>query len=98
MDFLVEMEIGMPPDLDAEMVADLTRRERARAAEISAAGNFFREVWIVPGERSRIMICTAPDAASLHETFVSLPAFPWSKFKVTPLIGCEPGAPICVVN
>jgi muconolactone D-isomerase len=97
-DFLVEMQIGIPPDLDPALVADLIQRERSRAAEISAEGQFFRQVWIVPGERARILICTAADAAELHEKFQSLPAFIWSKFKVTPLIECQPGAPICIVN
>ncbi|PZU09082.1 muconolactone Delta-isomerase [Sphingomonas sp.] len=98
MDFMVEMEIGVPPDLDAETLADLTRRERERAVEIFEAGDFFQQVWVVPGQRSRIMICSAADAKELHETFQSLPAFPWCRFKVSPLIGQAPGAPICPVD
>ena len=96
--FIVEMEIAVPPDLEAEKLAELTRRERDRAAEINGQGNFFQQVWVVPGQRSRIMICTAADAAELHNTFQSLPAFPWCTFKVSPLIMREPGAPISLVD
>ncbi|MBG6118491.1 muconolactone delta-isomerase [Sphingobium sp. JAI105] len=96
MDFFVEMEIGFPPDYDPEKLAEITRKERERASEITAAGTFFKEVWIVPCQRSRILICTADDATQLHETFASLPAWRWSKLQATPLVECAVGASICI--
>ena len=96
MDFLVEMKIELPPDYDTELAADLARRERERATEIATSGEFFKEVWIVPGQRARIMICSAADVATLDATFASLPAVKWCKLEATPLVVCEAGSPICV--
>jgi muconolactone delta-isomerase len=96
MDFLVEFAIGVPPDYDPKLLEDLLKRERARAAEIAAAGNFFKHVWIVPCQAARISICSARDAAELHATFTSLPAAKWNSYQVTPLIECASGAPICI--
>jgi muconolactone delta-isomerase len=95
MDFLVEFEICLPPDYDPELLADLLKRERARAAEISA-GPFFKSVWIVPCQRARIAICSAADAQELHETLHSLPAAVWNEYQVTPLIECAEGSSICI--
>jgi len=98
MDFLVEMQLEVPPDYDPVLREDLGKRERARAAEIMASSNFFKWVWIPPGQKARIMICSAVDAVELHETISSLPAMPWAKFEVTSLVACEVGAPICMPN
>jgi muconolactone delta-isomerase len=97
MEFLVEMEIGVPPDYDPELLADLLKRERVRAAEI-ASGDFFKMVWIVPGQRARIMICSAADARELHDTISSLPAAKWNRYHVTPVIECGVGSSICIPN
>ncbi len=95
MDFLVNIEIKVPPDYDPELLADLLKRERPRAAEIAATG-FFKKVLIVPCQPSSIMICSAKDAGELHDTINSLPAVRWNDYEVTPLIECEPGSSICV--
>jgi muconolactone D-isomerase len=97
-DFLVEFQICIPPDYDPELLADLLKRERARAAEISAQGDFFKMVWIVPCQRARISICSAADARELHETFSSLPGSKWNTYEVTPLIECGKGESICIPN
>jgi muconolactone D-isomerase len=97
MDFLVDIEICMPPDYDPDSLVDLLKRERARAAEIADSG-FFKMVWIVPGQRARIMVCSATDARDLHDTINSLPAVRWNRYQVTPLIECEVGSPICISN
>jgi muconolactone D-isomerase len=95
MDFLVEFQIKMPPDYDAELLADLLKEERQRAAEISATG-FFKRIWIVPCQRARVAICTARDAAELHETLFRLPAMKWNECTATALIECDAGSPICM--
>src|SRR5580692_10419670 len=96
MDFLVEIEIGLPPDYDPKLLPDLLKRERTRAAEIAASGDFFKKVWIVPCQRARIMICSVADAQELHETISSLPAVKWNEYQVTPLIECDEGSSICI--
>lgn len=96
MDFLVEFDICIPPDYDPVKAADLQQRERKRAAEIAGQGNFFKKVWIAPCRRSRIAICSAPDARILDETFNSLPAAKWNKMSVTPLIECSTNPTICI--
>lgn len=96
MDFLVEFDIGIPPDYDPGLLADLLKRERARAAEIVSSTNFFKMVWIVPGQRARISICTADDAKHLHETFFSMPGSKFAQYRVTPLIECPAGSSICI--
>lgn len=98
MDFMVEFEIGIPPDYDADLLADLLRRERERAAEISARGDFFKMVWTVPCQRARIGICTAASAEELQDTFASLPGMRWNNYETTPLIPCAPGSAICLHN
>jgi muconolactone delta-isomerase len=96
MEFLVEMVIGVPADYDPTLLSDLLKRERIRAGEIAARGTFFKNVWIVPCQRARIMICTAADAQELHETFSSLPAMKWNTYQATPLIPCGKGSSICI--
>lgn len=95
MDFLVEVEITIPPDHDETALADLLGRERSRAAEL-AEGDLFKRVWIVPGKPARIMICSATNSRELDETINTLPAVRWSRFKVTPVIERQLGSSICV--
>ena len=94
MDFLIEMEVGGPSD--PEVFAELAKKERAAAAELTARGDFFKEVWIVPCQRARLLICSAKDAADLHETFNSLPGTKWNKLQATPLIERKLGESICI--
>ena len=96
MDFLIEMEVGGPSD--PEVFAELAQRERAAAAALVERGDFFKEVWIVPCQRSRLLICSAKDAADLHETFASLPGTKWNKLQATPLVECELGSSINIVD
>jgi muconolactone D-isomerase len=93
--FFVEMELRVPPDYDPELRKDLVTRERKRAAEITAEG-FWKHQWIVPGQRARINICSTADAAKLHETYSSLPAFKFTDLKASPLIECAVGEPIAM--
>lgn len=96
MDFLIEFKINTPQE-DPAKFGDLLKKERERAAEINATG-FFKHVWIVPCQRARIAICTAKDAAELHETLFSLPAMKWNDCTATALIECDPGSPICMLS
>ena len=85
MQFLMDLEITLPPDDGSEQRKDLVRRERARATEISSAGHW-RYTWIVPGRRARIVVWEVEDAKQLHELYTSQPASPWTDVLVRPLV------------
>jgi muconolactone D-isomerase len=95
MDFLVEMEIVVPHDYDPALRDDLVARERARGMELASQG-FYKEAWVVPGRRARIQICTAEDAAQFNALFTSLPAYPFTKNRVLPLVECAVDEPIAI--
>jgi muconolactone D-isomerase len=84
MEFLVEVASTMPADVDPALLADVSRRERARGQELVAEGTI-RHIWRLPGRRGNVGIWQAPDAAALHEAIASLPAFPWLDVQVRPL-------------
>lgn len=75
-EFLVEIEIELPPSTpDAERAA-LMAAERSRGRELRDAGSIVR-IWRVPGRRANVGIWSAADASELHELIASLPLFPW---------------------
>lgn len=84
MEFLVRQSLSAtaPP---AEQREELRIAERARAAELRAAGVLVR-LWRVPGSTDSIALYCAPDADTLHEALLSLPMFPWMRFTVEPLV------------
>ncbi len=84
MEFLVEVRSTMAPDVDPELLADVTRRERARGRELVENGTI-RQIWRIAGRRDNVGIWEAPDAAALHEAIASLPAFPWQDVIVRPI-------------
>ena len=66
---------GWPADGDPEELARLTAAERARGAELGAAGTI-RRMWRVPGRRANWGVWEADDATALHAAIASLPLFP----------------------
>lgn len=84
MEFLVNIEVGWPPDGDPDELARLTAAERERAGELAAAGTI-RRMWRVPGRRANWGIWEAADATALHAAIRSLPLFPWLDVDVIPL-------------
>ena len=84
MEFLVNIEVGWPPDGDPDELARLTAAERERAAELAAAGTI-RRLWRVPGRRANWGIWEAADATAVHAAIRSLPLFPWLDVDVIPL-------------
>jgi muconolactone D-isomerase len=93
MDFLVEIEVRLPPDTDPERKAELVAAEAARAKELAAKGAIYR-LWRVPGRWANVGIWRADDATGLHEALSSLPLYPWLDIDVTPLAKhpSDPGA------
>lgn len=84
MEFLVRIEIGWPPDGDADRFQELLAAERERAAGLTASGTIQR-LWRVPGRRANIGLWQAPDSTALHAAIASLPLYPWLEVTVEPL-------------
>ena len=84
MEFLVQIEIVLPPDLDQERRSALYSAEADRAAELRRDGSIKR-IWRVPGRRANVGLWEAADAGVLHEKLESLPLMDWMDIDVTPL-------------
>jgi muconolactone delta-isomerase len=82
--FLVQIEIALPPDLDADTLAALGEAEARRGVELQDAGTIER-IWRVPGRRANVGIWRAADADALHAAIASLPMWPYMDVSVTVL-------------
>lgn len=84
MDFLVRMDVKLPPDTEPSRRDALIAAEAARASQLAEQGVIYR-LWRVPGRWSNVGIWCAADATQLHEAISSLPFYPWLDVDVTPL-------------
>jgi len=84
MEFLVEMDISLPPDTEPARRDALVAAEAVRARELAEEGVICR-LWRVPGRWSNVGIWRAADATQLHEAISSLPLYPWLDAAVTAL-------------
>jgi muconolactone D-isomerase len=83
-EFLVHIQISLPPDMDVEARSDLLERERKRGLELRGSGTIVR-IWRIPGQFANVGVWEAADATELHAALSSLPLFPWMRAQVTPL-------------
>jgi muconolactone D-isomerase len=83
-EFLVRIEIDLPPEMDPDRKAGLIEAEAARGRELRAAGSIVR-MWRVPGRRANVGIWSATDPTTLHALLASLPLFDWMSITVEPL-------------
>jgi muconolactone D-isomerase len=83
-EFLVAIEIRLPPELDPAGRTALLEAEMARGREL-AEMDVLRAIWRVPGRLANRGIWSAVDATALHEALTSLPLWPYMHAKVTPL-------------
>jgi len=83
-DFLVEIEVRLPVDLDESRRAALLQDEFERGAALAGAGAL-RAIWRVPGRLANKAIWTAADATELHAALASLPLWRYMDVPVTPL-------------
>jgi muconolactone D-isomerase len=84
MEFMVRIDVVLPPDLpDAELEA-LKAAELARGRELVAAGTL-KAIWRIPGGLRNIGVWKAADATALHAAIESLPVYRWLSAEVTPL-------------
>jgi muconolactone D-isomerase len=84
MEFLVNIDVRTPHDLDPDELAALQAAENARARELMADGALKR-IWRIPGRRSNVSLYEAPDATALHAALTSLPLWPYMEIDVRPL-------------
>lgn len=84
MEFLVRIDVRLPPDLAADVRAELTARERVRGTALREAGTIVR-IWRIPGRQANAGIWRATDATELHDLLASLPLFPWMEIDVQAL-------------
>jgi muconolactone D-isomerase len=84
MDFLVQIEVQLPADLEPERRRVLLEAELERGTALAEAG-LLRAIWRVPGRLANRAIWSADDATALHEALVSLPLWPYMQVEVTPL-------------
>lgn len=84
MEFLVRIEVGLPPDFDETHKQELIGAEAARAKVLTEEGTIVR-LWRIPGRWANVGVWDAEDASRLHEAILSLPLFPWLDVTVTPL-------------
>ena len=84
MEFLVQIEIGLPPETGEDRKQQLVGAEAARAKELADQGRISR-LWRIPGRWANVGIWCAEDATELHEAISSLPLYPWLDVRVTPL-------------
>lgn len=80
-EFLVEIEIELPPSTPDEERARLYAAEAVRGRELRAAGTIVA-IWRVPGRRANVGVWSAADATELHELLSSLPLHPWMNVHV----------------
>ena len=76
MEFLVRIDVRLPPEMPSERRAALVDAEARRGRELQAAG-LLRRIWRIPGRLANVSLYDAPDATAVHEAIASLPLFPW---------------------
>lgn len=94
MEFLVDMVTTVPAGTSDDDVADMRKREAARAAELIAQGSLVR-LWrppLAPGEWRTWGLFDAEDAERLETVLSSMPLRVWRRDTVTPL-GRHPSDP-----
>jgi muconolactone delta-isomerase len=97
MEFLVDMVTMVPNGTSDDEVADMRKREAARAAELAAQGHLLR-LWrppLAPGQWRTWGLFSADDADQLETVLASMPLHTWRHDTVTPLSPhpSDPGQP-----
>lgn len=82
--FMVEMDLTVPLDYDADRFAALKQEEKERFQELQRAGTW-RHIWRVVGKYSNVSIFDVPDNAALHDIITTLPLYPFMAIRVTAL-------------
>jgi muconolactone D-isomerase len=80
-EYLVRIDVALPPALSDDDLAALIAAERTRGQELRAAGTI-RRIWRLPGGLRNVAIWAAPDATQLHEAIASLPTYRYCTVEV----------------
>jgi muconolactone D-isomerase len=83
-DFLVDITVRIPADLDPERRQELIAAERDRGRELVDSGAI-QHIWRIPGALRNVSVWRAADATELHALLTSLPSYPYTTIAVTPL-------------
>ena len=84
MEFLVRIDVNLPPDMPAEHRQELLASERKRGRELLDRGALTR-IWRIPGRFSNYSLYNVADATILHDLLSSLPLWPWTTIHVESL-------------
>lgn len=84
MEFLVQIQVTLPPELSNGSRQELMLREQVRGRELMNEG-IIRRIWRIPGRTANVGIWDAAEPTALHEALSSLPMFPYIDATVTPL-------------
>jgi muconolactone D-isomerase len=82
--YLVEISVNLPPQMPVEERSALLESERDRGAELRAEGTI-ESIWRIPGRLANVGLWRAASPTALHEAITSLPVWPWTEVRVTPL-------------
>ncbi|MBB4660503.1 muconolactone Delta-isomerase [Conexibacter arvalis] len=84
MEFLVRIDVALPPELPAARRAELLAAEREHGLALRRSGAIER-IWRLPGGLRNVGVWVADDATQLHELICGLPLHPWAQIEVTAL-------------
>jgi muconolactone D-isomerase len=83
-EFLVRIEIDIPPELDDSAREEMVAAEARRGRELIVEGCIQR-IWRIPGRTANVGIWRASDATQLHAQLATLPMFPYIEAEVLAL-------------
>lgn len=82
--FMVEMDVNIPLDFDADEATRIKAAEKAYFQTLQAAGTW-RHIWRKVGLYSNVSIFDVESNAALHDVLMGLPLFPFMTMTITPL-------------
>jgi muconolactone D-isomerase len=85
MQFLLNIDVSIPPDMPQKDKDSLRQRENDRATQLIEQGVMIR-IWRVVGRVANFSLWRADSLEQLHEALMSMPMFPYMKIDVTPVI------------
>jgi muconolactone D-isomerase len=84
MEFLVHIEVQLPPDVPPDERTRLVQTESERGQQLIRDGKL-KGIWRVPGRWANVSLYEAADATELHDLLSSLPLFPWLDIEIEAL-------------
>ena len=84
MEFLVQISVKLPAEMDESAREQLLEAEQLRGRELIEAGKI-RAIWRIPGGFENVGIWDVADATELHHLLTTLPLFKWLSVDTTAL-------------